>query len=213
MVQIFEHQLDYCANKKVQVKFLFKTLVSTVGEVRLHGRDLDAANFPELKLIIVSRSRWLQLSGDYNRKKSLVLHEYLGILKIDDSNYSISGRMIKEHIRRDWIKQNIALDRCTSDEVSNFLVKIESCVEMMTGTVASLGSGSIDQIIGFAKARKYTECLVNKLRAKKRVASMSSNEIISEFSEFFERDFSEKQFCFLARSTKRLIELEDQGMQ
>jgi opacity protein-like surface antigen len=50
---------------------------------------VDAINFPESRHIDVSRSRWSSYGP--GKRASLVLHEYLGVLNVNDKHYEISG--------------------------------------------------------------------------------------------------------------------------
>ncbi len=63
--------------------------VSTAETLTLHGNEVDAINFPEERHIDVSRSRWRDYGA--GKRASLVLHEYLGVLNVDDKQYEISG--------------------------------------------------------------------------------------------------------------------------
>jgi hypothetical protein len=52
----------------------------------------DAINYPETKQIIFNRDRWNQIADE--DKPALVLHEYLGILKIEDASYKYSKSIL-----------------------------------------------------------------------------------------------------------------------
>lgn len=65
------------------------TAVSTKDYLELNGVEVDAVNYPASKRIEVNRRRWQQYSAA--QKSSLVLHEYLGILGVDDSKYQVSS--------------------------------------------------------------------------------------------------------------------------
>lgn len=66
-----------------------ETRVLTKETVEIDGAEVDAVNFPQSKRIELNRARWRAYSTE--EKSALVLHEYLGIAKIDDSNYQLSG--------------------------------------------------------------------------------------------------------------------------
>lgn len=74
---------------------LDETGLVVVDQVFIKGVEKDAANFPDKKLIEISRTRWLSVSSRYDRKLALVFHEYLGIMGIADSDYAISSRLLK----------------------------------------------------------------------------------------------------------------------
>ena len=63
-------------------------------DLDLRGRSVDAINYPALKLIEVSVSRWNSLANTPWVKLQLVFHEYLGLLGIDDTNYRVSRNIL-----------------------------------------------------------------------------------------------------------------------
>ncbi|MBI4042550.1 MAG: ankyrin repeat domain-containing protein [Deltaproteobacteria bacterium] len=68
-----------------------ETIVETTDrELIFNGRAVDAINYPDEKKIVLNRVRWAQIMT-YQQKVSLVMHENLGLLRIDDSNYQISS--------------------------------------------------------------------------------------------------------------------------
>jgi hypothetical protein len=74
------------------------TKVASVDKTILNGVEKDAINYPRLKLIEVSRSRWKSRSVSTEKLRALVLHEYLGIMNINDADYKISGRLIDYYL-------------------------------------------------------------------------------------------------------------------
>lgn len=56
----------------------------------LEKREVDAINYPAEKRIEVSASRWNGNKKSSISRMSLVAHEYMGILGIDDTNYKVS---------------------------------------------------------------------------------------------------------------------------
>jgi hypothetical protein len=58
--------------------------------------EKDASNYPTLipPVIYISLSGWKNLETD--KKKSLVLHEYLGILGLEKNNYRLSNLILSE---------------------------------------------------------------------------------------------------------------------
>src|SRR3989344_9518058 len=66
-----------------------KTKISTKDKLHLGEVEVDAINYPDDYRIELNRSRWKVASPEH--KTALVLHEYLGISKIDDHNYQISS--------------------------------------------------------------------------------------------------------------------------
>ena len=61
------------------------------------SEETDALNYPDKHLIRVSRSRWTELRKSVNTKDrlTLVLHEYLDISGVDDSQNKVSGWLIQ----------------------------------------------------------------------------------------------------------------------
>lgn len=74
------------------------TEVVSEDHVLLNGYERDAVNYyPTRRLIKVNRSRWVQLrrSTETKARLRLVLHEYLWISGIDDTNFAHSERLIE----------------------------------------------------------------------------------------------------------------------
>lgn len=61
--------------------------------------QVDAINHPDKKLpeIVVSRSRWNSNKDEY-KKRRLVLHEYLNIMRINDKRYEVSSLIDRARI-------------------------------------------------------------------------------------------------------------------
>lgn len=66
-----------------------KVKVTSSGHLTLHGAEVDAINYPEEQEIDVNRPRW-EVSNP-EKRASLVLHEYLGVIQVPDLHYEISG--------------------------------------------------------------------------------------------------------------------------
>jgi hypothetical protein len=62
--------------------------VATKDRVEFEGAEVDAVDYPEKKLVELNRKRWAEY--DKEKKSALVLHEYLGLSRADDSHYQIS---------------------------------------------------------------------------------------------------------------------------
>ncbi|OFZ49680.1 MAG: hypothetical protein A2381_05615 [Bdellovibrionales bacterium RIFOXYB1_FULL_37_110] len=74
------------AIKKTKVKI-------TNEELILDGEKKEAINYPKESLIKVNRFAFRALTSNVLAQIALVVHEYLGILAIDDPNYHISSRI------------------------------------------------------------------------------------------------------------------------
>jgi hypothetical protein len=71
------------------------TRVNSKDSLTLDGNLVDAINYPDSKnpRIEISRSGWNRLANEPAEKMTLVLHEYLGILKLNDQQYQISHKL------------------------------------------------------------------------------------------------------------------------
>lgn len=60
------------------------------------GHEVGAINYPDTLMIKLSRTVWrtFRPSTQTNARFTFVLHEYLGIMKIDDKNYKVSSPLI-----------------------------------------------------------------------------------------------------------------------
>lgn len=72
---------------------LQETKVRSEEHVFLDGKEVDAINTPDRKEIVVNRSRWSAIQNEKDRAP-LVLHEYLGILRVDDTHYQHSHLLV-----------------------------------------------------------------------------------------------------------------------
>lgn len=72
-----------------------KTKVLSERELELNGSPIDAINYPRQSppSIVFSQVAWEKLKFQRHEKVFLVLHEYLEILGIDDSKYSVSRKV------------------------------------------------------------------------------------------------------------------------
>jgi|GEM_PF-5180792 len=66
------------------------TVESTNDELEVGTAVKDALNFPLQEKIMFNRKAWDEMGIGF-RRAQLVLHEYLGILQIDDSDYQLSN--------------------------------------------------------------------------------------------------------------------------
>jgi len=71
------------------------TLVRSQDHAMLDGQEVDAINTPEKNLIVINRSRWEKDTP--TQKLTLALHEMLGILKITDVEYQITGQFFEKY--------------------------------------------------------------------------------------------------------------------
>ncbi len=73
-------------------EIIAKARVSSQERVFLNGSEVDAANYPDNDppLIYVSREAWTRNASEPYLRAVLVLHEYLGLRRVDDVNFNIS---------------------------------------------------------------------------------------------------------------------------
>lgn len=71
------------------------TLVVSRMKVVLNGYERDAINYPEIKKIVISRNRWFETANQIGRRYMLVMHEYLSVMGINDTNYQISSKLFR----------------------------------------------------------------------------------------------------------------------
>ena len=69
------------------------SVVSVEKTVR-DGNEVDAINYPDLKKIEIHRSRWNEYGKNLRRKLPIVLHEYLGLMRLGDASYQISSEYL-----------------------------------------------------------------------------------------------------------------------
>ena len=103
------HYLDLKTSSQANLSFIIQSLARGLNETQvnsndqlfLRGDEVDAINFPELKKIVLSRKRWeTYREKGLSVRSRLALHEYLGVIGLNDSHYQISSQLI-ESIRTD----------------------------------------------------------------------------------------------------------------
>lgn len=75
---------------------VLNTKVHSEEKLELNGYEVDAKNYPDRGEIILSRSRWrvLRTPQETTNRLMLVLHEYLFLIGINDTQFRLSGRII-----------------------------------------------------------------------------------------------------------------------
>lgn len=61
-----------------------------------NGFEVDALNFPDDNRIVVNRTRWKSIYFDLKVLRQLVIHEYLGLARAEDTSYQISSFVIRK---------------------------------------------------------------------------------------------------------------------
>ncbi len=88
---LFSHSLSG-VNPELFKRAVETTKVNSQQKLALNGNIVDAINYPNTKQIIQSRESWDKMAGNWSQRVRLVLHEYLGIMNLDDSSYQISNQ-------------------------------------------------------------------------------------------------------------------------
>lgn len=97
-----EHKSMRNLNPAQFIKAVDETKVeSTDAKLLLNNIPKDAINYPSARRIIFNRIRWSSMSEA--ERATLVFHEYLGIMGIDDSRYQISKSLL-EDFRQDRLE-------------------------------------------------------------------------------------------------------------
>lgn len=126
--------------------------VSSEEKVVLRGREVDALNDPDKGIIVVSRTRWRQLrtAAETTNRLMVVLHEYLFHVGVDDTNFSLSGRLVPQLAVKDfnpgrWWNPLNPVNRITTNLVYNIgacsLPAIELDTEKTDETVEVSATG------------------------------------------------------------------------
>lgn len=69
--------------------------VSSEKQLFLNQKEVNAINRPSKLEIIVSRGRWKELKSEkVQTRVALVLHEYLGVMGLDDQQYALSEKLM-----------------------------------------------------------------------------------------------------------------------
>jgi hypothetical protein len=85
-------ELDVKVTGKSLLKALGNTTILSVDEVLyLNGIPKDALNYPDEKLIVISRPRWKSIPE--LQKPWIVMHEILGVMRVPDKNYEITSQL------------------------------------------------------------------------------------------------------------------------
>lgn len=118
-----------------------RTQVSSEETLLLNGNEVDAINYPESGKIQISRSRWRNLRGESEAaaRFNLVLHEYLSVSKIEDSQYRVSQKLMKamhlELLARIWKDENKSIEKS-----NNFSAAMEMGMANYTGGLGKTNS-------------------------------------------------------------------------
>ncbi|WP_413290783.1 hypothetical protein [Bdellovibrio sp. HCB337] len=95
--QVTQH-LKFQRSKLIDIKKLDEaitktTIESTDKKLVLNGAAKDAINYPAEGRIVINRQSWRGMSRDV--KPALVLHEYLGIMRVNDATYELSKQVLE----------------------------------------------------------------------------------------------------------------------
>jgi len=82
---------------------------STEEDLILEGAKKDAINYPKDQRIVLNRKAWRSLPNERTRLL-LVLHEYLGVMEIEDFRYDSSSRILSRILKNSLTCTSIFLD-------------------------------------------------------------------------------------------------------
>ncbi|MBO9668131.1 MAG: hypothetical protein J7501_15120 [Bdellovibrio sp.] len=108
------------------------------------GIEVDALNFPSKKLIQVNLARWEGYASESTQIARLVVHEYLGILKVNDAEYYWSESLTKRRQITNSIVCNYEFEN------RPYYLKVlsaEGVNEGFKGSYLSSGQGTADHPI------------------------------------------------------------------
>lgn len=150
-------------------------LVSGEGsDVILNGNEVDAINTPQLSQILINRTRWRE--SELSARVKLVLHEYFGILAVEQDRYNASLdfkeftelaiQEIKQKIPSSSFMVNLFYGRCLSVPS---LVQTSTCDDD-PARLAQAKSCALAQAEGSCRISGRSQC---------RLVSMSPTPTIS----------------------------------
>lgn len=90
---------------------------STGKKLYLNGSLKDAINYPAQKKIIFNREAWKDTTNERTRFL-FVLHEYLGLMGVNDSRYDISSEALKNIAQSTLICRSILENGHNQNEIS-----------------------------------------------------------------------------------------------
>lgn len=95
-VQAFPSGFDFAGFKRAVAKGVVYTQEQTFLGNDGRGPEVDALNYPDEGRIVLSRSRWRGIGYNLKAVRLLVIHEYLGLARQDDSTYRISSYLVRK---------------------------------------------------------------------------------------------------------------------
>lgn len=128
---------------------------STDEDLKLNGMNKDAINYPSENRIVFNRARWNSLAG--KERLALVLHEYLGLLGTDDTNYQLSKLVLRDMTHIGDSQGAVQGKYITCESVPGSASKVQ--IEILTDaflTTAYSGPASVAMTITAKKTLKVT---------------------------------------------------------
>ena len=94
------HPIEEVDLNRLTEKVATSIVQSTEDLLEVNGILVDAINEPNLAppKITINRAVWRSLRVLEHRRRMLVLHEYLGLMKADDTKYQISQNLDQAHV-------------------------------------------------------------------------------------------------------------------
>lgn len=94
---------------------------STDQQLYLNGAIKDAINYPAESKIIFNRKAWQNAPNERTRLL-FVLHEYLGLMGVDDSRYNVSSETLKSIAQESLICRSVLENNQNQSEISGKIV-------------------------------------------------------------------------------------------
>jgi hypothetical protein len=133
-------------------------VVSAEGsEVQLRGHEVDGINNSDLKNILLNRTRWRE--DDLLERLKLTLHEYFGILAVEQDSYDVSIEfepLLKEIARK--MTETGATDGLMANLYYGRALLIPGLTQSLT---CDSNSAEFAQYVAFSRSQAESKCLLS----------------------------------------------------
>ncbi len=175
---------------------IVSTKVVSKQKTILLGVEKDAINYPSKKLIEVSRSRWSRDSKLSYTTLSLVFHEYLGIMRINDEDFSVSNRLLE------YFRDN--KKRVQERELSGRTVLTDSDVFMSMTismsdkkiTLSGQVDGSVEDCAGTYQFDEESQILKADLQCNNKKTKLEMNYWNIDLVDYLRNGMVDIEFSF-----------------
>lgn len=132
------HPVEGVDLNRLTEKIAISVVHSTEDLLEMNGLLVDAINEPNLvpPTITINRAAWKGLNVLEHRRRMLVLHEYLGLMKVDDTKYQISQKLDQAHVCsrsvsvREYLTQyfHVSCDRILPRDLQDMTKPVEMTI-------------------------------------------------------------------------------------